>query len=107
MVVVGVAAAGRIGEWFWEFELWTLLVRVSEMLPPVSSRRRGGPEVSWNGGYKFLDKHLCLIFIYFLTSTYVLVYVLFDQSFLFIFYFLNIAHVHFLVPNSKSFVFHP
>ena len=34
VVVVGVAAAGRIGEWFWEFELWTLLVRVSEMLAP-------------------------------------------------------------------------
>jgi len=69
----------------------------------TTGRARG--IVDW--GYKFLDKHLFLIFIYFLTSTYVLVYVLFNQSFWFIFYFLNIAHVQFLVPNSKSFVFHP
>jgi len=45
VVVVGVAAAGRVGEGFccWEFELGVYSVRVSEMLAPVSGRRRGVP----------------------------------------------------------------
>jgi len=66
VVVVGVAAAGRVGEGFccWEFELGVYSVRVSEMLAPVSGRRRGVPF--------FFDTPLCRLFFYFLTSPFVL-----------------------------------